>query len=472
VVREPMGSQEPRFLSLPPADDADDFGDRAVKLAEIAGLTLDPWQRLILRGMLRRDAAGQWAAYESCMCIPRQNGKSLVLEAFDLAKLFLSPPGHVILHTAHQFKTALESFRHLVGLLNASPDLMAEVKPRGIRASHGEESVELKNGSRLLFTARTVSGAGRGFSPDTVVLDEAYRLPAEALAALQPALAARPNPQMVYASSTGYPDSEILWSLVERGRAGGDESLAYFEWAADPALAMDDPQAWAQANPALGYRLTARKIAAEWRSMKDRRVEDFARERLGLWAEAQNDAIFPAGAWEKAADGQSAIQGPISFAVEVAQDRSWSCIGVSGQRPDGLLHVQVAENHPGTEWVASKLMELGADEVALSPNSPAGALAGDIERRGMRVERVARGDYAAACGRFYDLVRDGGLRHLVQGELETAVSGAVKATSGDAYVFDRKGSTDISPLAAVVLAAHLASLERASVYEERGVRFL
>jgi hypothetical protein len=31
---------------------------------------------------------------------------------------------------------------------------------------------------------------------------------------------------------------------------------------------------------------------------------------------------------------------------------------------------------------------------------------------------------------------------------------------------------DISPLAAVVLAAHVASLERASVYEERGVRFL
>jgi hypothetical protein len=90
----------------------------------------------------------------------------------------------------------------------------------------------------------------------------------------------------------------------------------------------------------------------------------------------------------------------------------------------------------------------------------------------MRVERVATGDYAAACGRFYDLVRDGQIRHLVQGELETAVSGAVKRTSGDAYLFDRKGSTDISPLSAVVLAAHLASLERASVYEERGVRFL
>jgi hypothetical protein len=119
-----------------------------------------------------------------------------------------------------------------------------------------------------------------------------------------------------------------------------------------------------------------------------------------------------------------------------------------------------------------KLKELGADEVALSPNSPAGSLAEDIEAADMKVVKYPTADYAAACGRFYDLVVQYGLRHLVQGELERAVTGAAKRTSGDAYVFDRKGSTDISPLAAVVLAAHLASLERASVYEERGVRFL
>jgi hypothetical protein len=446
------------------------FADKAVALAELAGIALDPWQELVLRSFLQRDETGHFASYENVLNCPRQNGKSLVLEAYDLAKLFLSPPGHLILHTAHQFKTAMESFRHLLGLVKNCPDLWAEVEK--VRNAHGEEGIELKNGSRLHFSARTVSGAGRGFSPDAVVLDESFRLPGEALAALQPALSARPDPQLVFASSTGYPDSEVLWSLVERGRAGGDDSLAYLEWSADPQFPLDSHEAWAQANPALGYRLTTKKIAAEWRSMKDRRIEDFARERLGHWAEAQADAIFPAGAWEATADGQSNIQGPISFAVEVAQDRSWSCIGVSGRRPDGLLHVQVAENHPGTDWVASKLMELGADDVALSPNSPAGALAGDIERRGMHVERVPTGDYAAACGRFYDLVRDGQIRHLVQGELETAVSGAVKRTSGDAYLFDRKGSTDISPLSAVVLAAHLASLERASVYEERGVRFL
>jgi phage terminase large subunit-like protein len=458
---------------LPPgAVDSDTLGDRAVKLAELAGLNLDPWQQRVLRGMLRRDRSGIFSAYEVCLNVPRQNGKSLLLEAYDLALLFLAPAGTLILHTAHQFKTALESFRHLLGLVRNCPDLFAEVAPNGIRTSHGEEKIELKNGSRLHFQARTVSGAGRGFSPDVVVLDEAYRLPAEALAALQPALSARPNPQMVYASSTGYPDSEILWALVQRGRAGGDESLAYFEWSADPGLEKDDPRAWAQANPALSYRLTEKKIGAEWRSMKDRRAEDFARERLGWWAEAGLDGIFPAGMWAELADGQSTVQGPLSFGLEVAQDRSWSSIGVAGRRPDGLLHVQVAENHPGTDWVAAKLVDLGAVEVALRPNSAAGALVGDIERAGLRVEKVPQQQYAGACGRFYDLVRDRQLRHLVQGELEHSVENATKKDSGDAFVFEGMNGSDISPLTANVLAAHVASLERASVYEERGVRFL
>lgn len=478
-MRPVSGSQTPRHLSLPPGkpDAPNDYGDRAVRLARLAGLTLDPWQELVLRAMLRTaPTSSQWAAYESLVLAPRQNGKSVILEAFDLAKLFLSPPGHLILHTAHLFPTAMESLRHLRGLVKKTPVLDAEVLRYPI--AHGEEGIELENGSRLRFAARTVSGNGRGFSPDDVIFDEAYRLPPEAEEALLYGISAKPNPQLVYASSTGMPDSHTLRALVDRGRRGDDESLMLAEWSADPALdLMDEDQMWqavAQSNPALGFRLDARKTLAEYRkAVAQGRLEGFGRERLGLWADGGRQAVFPPGAWEAAADQKSAIVGPIAFAVEVAQDRSWSCIAASGTRPDGLIHVQVAENHRGTDWVAAKLRELGADEVALSPNSPAGALIEDIEKHDVRVHKVPTQDYAQACGHFYDLVRDGQVRHLIQGELEASIEGAVKKPSGDAWIFDRRRSdVDISPLAAVVLAAHLASLERVSVYEERGVRFL
>jgi hypothetical protein len=140
------------------------------------------------------------------------------------------------------------------------------------------------------------------------------------------------------------------------------------------------------------------------------------------------------------------------------------------------LHVQITENHPGTDWVVAKLAEItdGRDgRVWLSPNSPAGSLSEAIEAAGMTVEALPAGDYAKACGAFFDAVNQGGVFHLGQGELDAAVQGARKRSSGEAWVFDRKRPDfDISPLAAVTLAAWAASIEQPSVYEQREVRFL
>jgi hypothetical protein len=87
-------------------------------------------------------------AFESCLLVPRQNGKSVTLEAFDLAKLFLSPPGTLILHTAHLFPTAVESFRHLLGLVKNTPELWAEVGGSATRTAKRASS------------SRTVRGCG------------------------------------------------------------------------------------------------------------------------------------------------------------------------------------------------------------------------------------------------------------------------------------------------------------------------
>jgi phage terminase large subunit-like protein len=327
-----------------------------VQLADLAGLNLDPWQKLTLRSMLRRAPdSDQWAAYESLILVPRQNGKSVTLEAFDLAKLYLSPPGHTVMHTAHLFPTAMESFRHLLGLIKNTPELWAEVAK--VSNAHGAEGIELKNGSRLRFAARGVNGAGRGFSPDDVVFDEAYRLPPEAEAALIYAISARPNPQLVYASSTGFADSEILWALTQRGRTGNDPSLMMAEWSSDPSLDLEDEaQMWvavAQANPALGYRLTEQKTAAEYRKARSQgQLEGYARERLGLWAEMAASGAFVPGAWESCTDRSSAIVSTPTFAVDVSPDRMSASIGTCGAR-ERLLGVPHLRRRPQSGGVVN-----------------------------------------------------------------------------------------------------------------------
>jgi phage terminase large subunit-like protein len=424
-------------------------------LADLAGLNLDPWQQLVLRSMLRRQADGQWAAFESCMIVPRQNGKSVSLEAFDLAKLYLSPPGHLILHSAHLFPTAMESFRHLVGLIRNCPELWAEVAR--VSKAHGEEGVELHNGSRLRFAARTVTGAGRGFSPDDVVLDEAFKLPHEALSALLPALSAKPNPQLVYASSTGYPDSEILWSLVERGRRGGDESLAYLEWSADAGCDMDDRGAWAQANPALGFRLTEKKMAAERASMRD---EDFARERLGLWADT-GSSVIDLTKWAALADRSDDPAphiGKVALAVDSDPNRARTTIAIVGMRDDGFPLVEIVDTFPGVDWAAARIVEIcsrnGVSSVVIDKRSAAGSLILPLTEARLPVVTTDPAQMAQACGQFFDAVTETGrLRHLDQPELAEALKTATTRPLTDAWAWDRKRpGADITPLTAATLA--------------------
>lgn len=295
-----LGDQSPRVCSLPPFD-AGDSGRNAAALAEVAGLTLDPWQRFVLESGLRR-RGGKWAAFETCLIVARQNGKGAVLEALELAALFLFPDVRLILHSAHQFKTASEAFLRIRALIEDNPDFDSQVSR--IRTAAGAEAVELKDGKRLRFVARS-SGSGRGFSSDLVILDEAYELNDTQMAALLPTLSARPDPQVWYTSTAGGPDSIQLGRVRARGLAGGDQSLAFMEWSADDdAYDPADPADWAKANPGLGIRISQDYIEREMAALGP---DAFARERLSIG----DYPVAEAGQWETiSADAWSACAAP------------------------------------------------------------------------------------------------------------------------------------------------------------------
>lgn len=479
LVSRPKGAEQPRICTHPPsvASSGDDAADFAAKY----GLVLDPWQRLALRVAMGERVGGRWSAGEVGLIVPRQNGKGSILEARELYGLFVL--GETIVHTAQLFKTAGDAFKRVKRIIEGSPALKRRVAKT--LDSPVEKSFELhprkgeKEGAKLWFLARG-KNQGRGLTKmDAVVFDEAYDLSDAEMEALVPLMTTSRNPQIWYTSSAGLAHSVVLSGIRQRGIVGA-KTLAYMEWSVpqpkpgEPLPDPDDLELLAMANPALWTRVTEQYLDIE-RGAFANNPRGLCRERLGVFDDVigESPPVFPEGAWGNTKDAGSALQGVPSFGVEVAQDRSWACIGAAGPRPDRLVHVQVAENHPGTDWVPAKLVELGVEEVAIQPNSPAGSLIPAIEAAGIRVETLSGIDYAAACGHFYDLVRDRGLRHLDQGEVDTSVEGATKrVTPEGAWVLERKGDIDISPLVAEVLAVHLASMERASVYEERGVRFL
>ena len=77
------------------------------------------------------------------MDVGRQNGKGGFLEARELTGLFLVPAERLIVHSAHEFPTSAEHMRRLVALIEDTPNLHRQLKARGVKFSHGDESVEL-----------------------------------------------------------------------------------------------------------------------------------------------------------------------------------------------------------------------------------------------------------------------------------------------------------------------------------------
>jgi hypothetical protein len=167
-----IGDQVPRISSVPPYSVS--LGDQAVAFAAKAGLFLDPWQQLVLRESMGMAPGGKWAAPRVGLLVPRQNGKGSVLEALELFHLFVLGT-KLIIHSAHKFDTSQEHFLRMRTLIEGNPDLSRHV--RATPTANGKEAIILNNGNRLKFKARTISGAGRGFSADLLILDEAMLLP-------------------------------------------------------------------------------------------------------------------------------------------------------------------------------------------------------------------------------------------------------------------------------------------------------
>ena len=448
------GSQVPRILSRPSAAVAS-AGAEAADLAASAGLVLDDWQRFVLDVALAERADGKWAAFEVGLVVPRQNGKGAVLEARELAGLFLLGE-QLILHSAHEFKTAQEAFRRVLTLVENTDWLRKQVAR--VRTSHGEEGIELKSGQRLRFVARS-TGSGRGFSGDCVILDEAYNLPVEAMAALLPTMSARMGatrggPQLWYTSSAGMASSTQLWSVRQRGIAG-DKRLAYLEWSTERE--PSDPEGWAEANPSLGGRITEEFVEAEFAALSAA-LPEFARERCGVWEDPTGaDRVISADAWLACADDTSTVTGRMAFAVDVSPDRSTASVAVCGARADGLVHVELVDRFRSVEPVLARLVELWQRHspvaVAVDQGSPAASLIPELEAAGVKVAPMGGRDVAAACGQFYDAVIGKQLRHLNQAELAAALDGARKRDLGDAWAWHRrKSSVDITPLVAATNA--------------------
>jgi hypothetical protein len=475
----PLAATAPRVDTHPPYERS--LGAAAVALAEAAGLFLDPWQQDSLTTMLAVDADERWVCFEYCELVPRQNGKGAVLEARVLAGflLFGEP---LIMWTAHEYKTAIELFLRLKLLIRRLIEA-GEIDEDDVKVNHDNngrgfellavQGELLAEPRRIRFIARS-EGSGRGFSGELVIIDEAYAYTPEQQSALMPTMSARPNPQIVYASSPPLKgdSGEILYSLRYRGdpstpREPGDESweqddaLAYRDWglAGDldnlDAIDLADRANWARTNPALGTRITWRFVEKEFRALVKRTPKSFARERLCVWpVEIKPRAIggvIPDELWRDLAV-TAERPADVAMAIVVNHKRTHTAIAAVGPRADGRMQVSIVDYRPGTHWVVARAEQLrerwnpigwavqdkGPSATLIQPLKDAGILAPEDcdkpERGQLAVPWAA--DVAMAYGLVIDGLAQRSLAHLDEGPLNLAAAGATTRPIGAGTTWD------------------------------------
>jgi hypothetical protein len=464
------GHQHPRIFTVPGIA-LSSAGQEAVDLAARAGLKLDPWQQFVLDQGMGERADGNWASPEVCVNVPRQNGKGGIIEARELWGLFIGGE-QLILHSAHEFKTAKNAFKRIERLIRACPDLHKRVKRYW--QTVGEEGIELHNGQLLRFIARS-GGSGRGFTADCIVLDEDMILGDDAMAALAPTLAAVANPQTWYLGSAGVGLQSVQLGRLRRRALAAlesgvpDPTLAYCEWSINEhrdecgqgCTEHDDvaaPESVLIANPAIGYRLTQEKCANERLTLGDTL---YARERLGVGVYPSDAAdtwqVIGEDAWRALATAESEPGERVVFAIDMTPERSHAAIGVAGPWRGGT-HVEVVDHQPGTAWILDRAAALHKKWKprcwVVDAGGPAGSLIPALEERlGIEVVQPKTREVAQSCGQFYDAVTEQTLSHLDQAPLAAALAGAQMRPLGDAWAWARRGvSVDISPLVAVTLA--------------------
>jgi len=384
----------------------------------------------------------------------------------------------LIVHTAHEFPTANESFLRLEAVFQNWDDLRSKVLT--VTYGNGAQKIEMRNGARILYKART-GGAARGYSKvDLTVYDEAQHIKVEHVSASGPAKLANPNAQSWYAGSGGLETSAQAWKFRKMALKGNAGRLAYTEHTAErvslteqgkirsvrPADVLDR-RYWVEAMPGYGLWVSDESMEALYLELGGD-GEKFAREALCVWdiELGAEELVIPVDRWMRAADTDSRLQDPVCFAIDVAPERSSAAVAVAGRRSDGLIHGELVQAGAGTDWVVPRVTSLAKKwrhvAVVLQETAAAGALVEPLKKAGVTVKPMTVGDTVQACGEFFDDVvvvdKDGRslpprFRHLDQPELNTALFGAVKREVGDAWAWHRKASSaDVSPLMAVTLA--------------------
>jgi hypothetical protein len=335
-----------------------------------------PWQETAATYLTATGPGDRRLYREVAIVVGRQNGKTTLTKPLIAERLM---DGRHIMHIAQVRELPRMMFEAIADYLEAeAPELFPRRRGKIIwpRRGAGSESIVLTNGGSYRIAA-AISGSSRGHSIDDLIIDELRQMESfEVVNSAKPAQRFSEDPQTIYLSNAGTDDSVVLNSLRKRAE-GGDPSLAYLEWSADPEYAVDDRRGWVQANPSIGhYEQVLRDLETDYIAASlGGNMNGFETEALCRWVRTMRPSLVTSEEWAACQATETPPRARKTFmAVSMDPDGSRATAAAAWLGPDDICYVTVVDDVTGdpvrtsevgqawrTAATARKVMRVGFD---------------------------------------------------------------------------------------------------------------
>lgn len=445
------------------------------ELMESLGENFLPYQRDFMTDAMVVDESGGYVAESAAINVARQNGKTFCGIARVLYGALVEEEKLICL-SSHQQATSRESFKNILRYFEDFNDLSKRVKRVG--AAIGRESIDLKSGVSIRFPSRTRQST-RGWSVSLWVVDESQLLSDEQWGAARPAMSARKG-ATAWFLGTAPPlptDGQVMGRLRNRALEGGNGSLCWHEYGADPGDDPDSIVTWAKANPG-PVQLEA--IRSERIELSDRA---FKTERLNEWPTVggiQN--VFNVDEWKRLVAPTPTGEKVAGIGVDTSPE-GHIAVAVCRLLDDERKHVRLTMvTGPGADprFVQDRIVEWAGKKipVAIYTDSLAAEMIEPLEGLRVRVKVVGVRDISRAASMFATEIKFGRLTHeqpVAEGVENPVLDDAVKAAvalpvgEGGLWKPGSDGTAIISPVVAAILSVYGCAGEKR---RSRGANFV
>ena len=436
-------------------------GDQVAELAERIGQPLLEWQKIILNDLCSVDKEDQFIRKTSLLLIARQSGKSHLARMRALAGLFMFGEKDILIMSSNR-AMAMKSFNIMADIIERNDWMRAQLKDgdpkKGIRRTNGDERIILANGAQLEVAAATSDGA-RGRTADFLWIDELREVSSAAMDAAKSVTLARMNSQRLFTSNAGDAYSTELNSLHEACKNYPPKSLGYYEYSAPDFCDIWDRNAWALANPSMGYLISVEAIEETIASS----TADAARtETLCQWISALN-CPFSTEILENSSDStlEMAVGAYTVFGFDVSPSRRNGSLVAGQLLPDGRIGIGILETY--TSQVAIDELKMAASikgwcdiykpRLVCFDKYATQTIADRLANSGVVVEDVSGQQFYKACGDLLEGLVNARVVHNGQQELIQQMNNCAAKVNDSAWrIIKRKSAGDISAPIGIAMA--------------------